>query len=523
MNGKPDAEAAVSGWICTWKQDGNSGVHDMKECQAILEMNHIYKQYSGITVLEDVTFRAYPGEVQVLLGANGAGKSTLMNIVSGVTACDRGRIYIGDREVCIRSAADAAREGIAMIHQELSLFQERSVYQNIFMGNERMKKNLPFWTDSKRMEEESRKVLEEMGFAINPGETVKNLSIAQQQIVEIAKAVWKRADILIMDEPTSSLTEAEVARLFCLIRRLKEQGCAIIYISHKLDELFRIGDRITVLFQGKVCLEESMKQVTKEQLVKSMSGKEVQRVKKVSCALPQEALRAVNLNGRRFRDCSFYVKKGEIVALTGMVGAGRSELVKAIFGADALRSGDIYLFGKRVSGRPSPSASIAGRIGFLPEERKQQGLIMGMDVGKNIVQADLPRLFPKRILSRKKERETARTFAGEVMYTQGIQRLPEKLSGGNQQKVVLAKWLCTDSDLLIFDEPTKGIDAAARAEIYQQILDLAGKGKGILLVSSDPAEVLQLSDRVYVMREGKICKELARSELTANKIVASEL
>lgn len=491
----------------------------MKE--SVLEMKHIYKHFSGITVLEDVSFSARSGEVHVLLGMNGAGKSTLMKIVSGVIQCDSGEIFIRQKKMQLKSVTDAREAGIVMIHQELSLLKERTVYQNIFMGQEPVKKGIPFLLDKKRMIEDSKQVLQIMGYDIDPREMVRNLSVAQQQIVEIAKAVWKKADILIMDEPTSSLTDQEIEKLFILIKKLKARGCCIIYISHKLDELFRIGDRITLLYQGRVSVEALMEDMDNERLILGMTGKEMHSMQKQQYTPGEEILRAEMLSGKKFEKCSLYVRRREIVTLTGVVGSGRSELVKAIFGLGVIREGSVCLFGNVMPKGHDPGYSIRHGMGFLPEDRKKQGLIMGMDTGKNIVQAYLPMLFRNKVLFNRKERSTAEAYAAEVFYDQGLHRFPEKLSGGNQQKIVLAKWLCTNCDLLIFDEPTKGIDAAARTEIYKLMMELAEKGKAVLMVSSDQAEVIRLSDRVYVMKDGRICEELGRKELTAERIVAA--
>lgn len=490
--------------------------------EPVLEMKHIYKRFPGIAVLEDVSFSARSGEVHVLLGANGAGKSTLMKIASGVAKCDSGEIFIRQKKVQIKSVKDARNVGIAMIYQELSLLKERTVYQNIFMGQELVKKGVSFLLDKKRMIEDSKRVLQLIGCDIDPREIVKNLSIAQQQTVEIAKAVWQKADILIMDEPTSSLTVQETEKLFALISRLKARGCCIIYISHKLEELFRVGDRITVLYQGRVSIEALMEDVDNERLIYGMTGRGMHNVQKQLYTPGEEVLRTNMLSGKKFRKCSISVRRREIVTLAGVVGSGRSELVKAIFGLETSREGSVSLFGKEMPKGHTPTYSIRHGMGFLPEDRRKQGLIMGMDVGKNIVQACLPMMFKNKILFRGVERDTAEIYAEEVFYNQGLYRFPEKLSGGNQQKIVLAKWLCTDCDLLIFDEPTKGIDAAARTEIYKLILELADGGKAVLMVSSDQSEVLRLSDRVYVMKEGRICDEIGRKELTAERIVSSE-
>lgn len=494
----------------------------MESPQAVLEMKGIRKHFSENLVLKDVDFTLRAGEVHALLGANGAGKSTLMKIACGILPYDRGQVYVRGKQVQFRSVTEARNAGLAMIHQELSLLKNRCVYENIFMGRELTKPGFPGLLDEKKMIEISRKILGEMGYELDPQRKTADLSVAWQQIVEIAKAVWKKADIIIMDEPTSSLTKQETSQLFQLIGRLKGEGCGIVYISHKIEELFQIADRITVLNQGKVCLEKEMSQVSKEELLYAMTGKHIYETRREKARTGEEILRVEGLGGKGFHNCSLSVRKGEIVSITGIVGAGRSELVSSIFGINKASEGKIFLLEEEVPLHHSPSYSIKKKLGLLPEDRKKQGLIMGMSVERNIVQAALNLLFPRGFISASAVSEQAGKYGRQALYQQEMEKLPEKLSGGNQQKVVLAKWLCTNCQILIFDEPTKGIDAAAREEIYRLMEELARQGKGILMVSSDQREVLQMSDRVYVMKQGTISRELKREEITEEKIISAE-
>lgn len=494
----------------------------MESPQAVLEMKGMRKHFSENLVLKDVDFTLRAGEVHALLGANGAGKSTLMKIACGILPYDRGQVYVRGKQVQFRSVTEARNAGLAMIHQELSLLKNRCVYENIFMGRELTKPGFPGLLDEKKMIEISRKILGEMGYELDPQRKTADLSVAWQQIVEIAKAVWKKADIIIMDEPTSSLTKQETSQLFQLIGRLKQEGCGIVYISHKIEELFQIADRITVLNQGKVCLEKEMSQVSKEELLYAMTGKYIYETRREKARTGEEILRVERLGGKGFHNCSLSVRKGEIVSITGIVGAGRSELVSSIFGINKASEGKIFLLGEEVPLCHSPSYSIKKKLGLLPEDRKKQGLIMGMSVERNIVQAALNLLFPRGFISASAVSEQAGKYGRQALYHQEMKKLPEKLSGGNQQKVVLAKWLCTNCQILIFDEPTKGIDAAAREEIYRLMEELARQGKGILMVSSDQREVLQMSDRVYVMKQGTISRELKREEITEEKIISAE-
>lgn len=497
----------------------------MKDNHFILEMRNITKTFPGTVALDDVSFDCKAGEVHVLVGANGAGKSTLMKILAGVHTCDQGMIYLDGEKVEINNVSDSQEYGIGIIHQELNLLRNKTVYDNIFIGDEITNKYIPFMVDKAKMKAESRKLLATLKCDISPDKQIKDLGIAHQQIVEIAKAIRKFNKILIMDEPTSSLTSLEIENLFELIRDLREQGCCIIYISHRLEEIFRIGDRITVLRDGKKVLTDSVENMTMEELIAAMAGRETSRetsfvVDEVNqVKTEEEILKIVDLSAENFKECNLVLHKGEIVTITGMVGSGRTELVRAIFGADKILSGDLYLFGEKVI-KPNLKANVEQGLGFLPENRKEQGLLMGMKIRENITLASLRSFFPSGIINTKKEVEIGKKYITELGIVGNTESLPAVLSGGNQQKVILAKWLSTHCSILIFDEPTRGIDVCAKEEIYELMQNLVKQGAAILVVSSDQLEVTKISNRVYVMRDGQITGELCKEQITWSNVLS---
>jgi len=490
----------------------------------ILAMRDVCKSFPGVQALESVSLSVMPGEVHVLLGENGAGKSTLMKIAAGVYEKDSGEILFEGSPVHFRRVKDAEALGISIIHQELNLLPYRTVAENIYLGREPLKFGVLGIVDRKRMHEESAALLSSLGVSFAPDMLVKDLGIAQQQMVEVVKALSVRTKLLIMDEPTSSLTQREIDHLFDIIRQLKSRGVSIIYISHRMDEIKRIGDRITILRDGRYVATVGAEEMEIDELIQLMVGKKVNQLfRKSSGPKGEEVIRAENLTGLRFRDVSLRLRKGEIVGLAGLVGSGRTEVVKAVFGYDPVLSGRLFIRGKEVR-RHSTTRSVKEGMGFLPEDRKSEGLILDMSVRNNLVHASLGRLSSFGFLNRKKETEVAERYKESLkIATPDVTKLVRYLSGGNQQKVVLGKWLCTDCDILIFDEPTRGIDVGAKAEIYELMSGLAEKGKAILIVSSEQKEIVGLCDRVYVMHEGRVRKELEGGEITQERIVTHAL
>jgi len=494
--------------------------------QNILEMKNITKRFPGTVALDDVSFSSMPGEVHVLMGENGAGKSTLVKILSGVFPADSGEIFIEGKKAEITDVAKSQSLGVGIIHQELNLLPNKTIFQNIFLGREPLKNKLFGIVDEKLMIEESKKILDELGIELDPKTLITKLSIAQQQMVEVAKALQMKTKILIMDEPTSSLTKREIDALFSIVRKLRADGVSIIYISHRMEEIFEIGDRVTVLRDGRFVMTEDITGITMDSLITAMVGRKITELyskpddAEAKSRISEEVLRTENLTGARFRNCSISVKKGEIVSLSGLIGSGRTELAKAIFGYDKTESGGVYFYGKRVS-RPSPTYSISKKVGFLPEDRKLEGVVLAMTIRANVVQASLKTLFKFGIINNRKENSAASRYTKELrLSTQDMSRLVMTLSGGNQQKVVVAKWLCTECDIFIFDEPTRGIDIGAKKDIYKIMNTLAEKGAAVLIITSDQLEVVGISDRTYVMKDGEIAGELAGEEITAERILS---
>lgn len=488
--------------------------------KVVLKAEKINKSFPGVKVLSDVSFDLEEGEVHILLGENGAGKSTLMKIFSGLYSVDSGDIYVNGEKVTIRNTKDSQNLGISIIYQEFDLVPYLTVAQNIFLGREPLKKDGSI--NQGEMRKKSREYLEFLRANIDVDAKVCTLGVAQQQLVEVAKAVSQDAKILIMDEPTATLSDSEIERLFETIRRLQQNKVSIIYISHRLQELKQIGTRVTVLRDGMTICTEDIQKISMDELVHRMVGREVsqKRVRLQNTATEEVALKVSHLNRKGIlHDISIQVHKGEIVALAGLVGAGRTELVHAIFGIDKIDSGQVEILGKEIE-KPTPGKCVKSGLGLLPESRKENGLSLTLPIYQNTSQAAMEKLTRHGILNLKKEREVAKKYIRQmnIVYT-GPDIEPLYLSGGNQQKVVIGKWLFTESDVLIFDEPTRGIDVGAREEIYHIIDDLAKKGTAILVISSDLPEVLTISDRIYVMREGRIAGELNCDSATQELIM----
>ncbi|KND18669.1 D-ribose transporter ATP-binding protein [Pannonibacter phragmitetus] len=472
----------------------------------LVEMHRIDKRFPGVHALKAVSFDLQEGEVHALMGENGAGKSTLMKILSGVYQPDSGRILVEGREVTLPSPRAAQDQGIGIIHQELALMKDLTVAQNIFIGRE---PRLSFGrVDDAKMIRDAEALFRVLNINIDPRRKVDGLSIARQQMVEIAKALSARSHVLIMDEPTAALTDSEINELFAMIARLKADGVGIVYISHKMDEIRRISDRVTVMRDGEYVGTVGAKETPISQIISMMVGRtltdEVVSIPDLTGA--EVALEVKGLNrGREIRDVSFSLKKGEVLGFAGLMGAGRTEVARAIFGADPRDSGEITVHGRKVEIR-SPVDAVRAGIGYLSEDRKHFGLALGMDVADNVALASMHR-FTGGLGQVRDEamRKTARDFIRSL----GIRTPSERqevrlLSGGNQQKVVIAKWLLRNCDILIFDEPTRGIDIGAKSEIYKLLADLAAEGKAIIVISSELPEILRVSHRIAVMCEGRL-------------------
>jgi ribose transport system ATP-binding protein len=488
-----------------------------------LALRRIRKTYPGVVALDGVDLELLPGEVHVLLGENGAGKSTLMKIISGAVERDSGEIEVNGAAVEVSGPRHAQTLGIGIIYQEFNLIPHLSAGDNIFLGREPAL--APGVIDQRKLMRDARQQLDDLGVAIDPRTLVSRLSVAQQQMVEVAKALSLNARVLIMDEPTSALTSQEIDELFGAIRRLRERGVAIVYISHRMDELFAIGDRVTVLRDGRHVGTRRIAETNMGELVRLMVGRDLKdQYPKQRATLGEEVLRVERLRrDGELHDVSFSLRRGEVVGLAGLMGSGRTELARAVFGVDALDGGRIFVRGeeKKIT---SPRVAIDLGLGFLTEDRKQQGLVLVLSVQENVCLPSVGRWSRAGIVQGRRETEAAKKRIEELrIKTPSAHQRVVNLSGGNQQKVVLAKWLCTDADILVFDEPTRGIDVGAKVEIYQLINQLAARGAAILMISSELPEILGMSDRILVMHAGRISGEFAAAEATQEKLLAAAL
>ncbi|MDY3986941.1 MAG: sugar ABC transporter ATP-binding protein, partial [Peptoniphilaceae bacterium] len=455
-----------------------------------------------------------------LLGENGAGKSTLMKILTGVYSLDEGSITYFGKDVNYKTPKEAQEAGIAIVHQELSMMQDLAVAQNIYLGRENMKGVL---INDRAMNREAKKIFDALNVNVNPASIVRDIPVGMQQMSEIARAISEDAKIIIFDEPTTSLTDDEIEQLFVIIRQLKSQGIGIIYISHRMDEIGRITDRITVLRDGGFVGTVNTKDTTREDLIKMMVGRVVYVEPKQQSLVPPDApviLDVRNLNsGEHVKDVSFTLRRGEVLGFAGLMGAGRTETARAIFGADPIDSGEIHINGEKVNIRTTADA-VAHGIGYLSEDRRVDGMITGFTIQDNIAIVSIDTFLKGLLIDDGKIKKTASDFVGALdIKCSSTEQIAKTLSGGNQQKVVIAKWLLRDSDILIFDEPTKGIDVGAKSEIYSIIQKLANAGKGIIMISSELEEILRMSDRILVMAEGRKTAELDIAEATQEKIM----
>jgi ribose transport system ATP-binding protein len=486
----------------------------------LVQMEGISKSFPGVHALEDARFDLLPGEVHALVGENGAGKSTLMKVLAGIYRRDAGTVRVNGREVEITSPRQAQDLGISIIHQELNLMNHLTVAQNIFIGRE--PRRGPF-IDERALNQRTVDLFDRLHLNLDPRKRVGSLAVAQQQMVEIAKALSFNSAVLIMDEPTAALTDTEIDELFRIIRHLRDQGNGIVHISHRLGELKQISDRITVMRDGHYINTVVTAEAQIQQIISMMVGR---TVFEATPELPEKpdptvVLDVQGLNrGRQVQDVSFQLHRGEILGVAGLVGAGRTEVMRAIFAADRPESGQITINGLPVTIR-NPSDAVRHGIAYLSEDRKRYGLALGMDVELNTVLASLRRFangigWVRTGATRKQALSQVQALA---IKTPGIAQRVKNLSGGNQQKVVIAKWLTADTDILVFDEPTRGIDVGAKSEIYKLLNDLAREGKSIIMISSELPEILRMSHRILVMCEGRITGELSSAEATQEKIM----
>jgi ABC-type sugar transport system ATPase subunit len=486
-----------------------------------LEMRGISKSFAGNTVLADVNLSARAGEVHALVGENGAGKSTLMKILAGVYQPDAGEVLIDESNVHFSRPADALAHGVAMIYQELSLAPDLTVAENIFLGREPLSFALLGIVNRRQMNARADDMLKAYGFKLDPRVRIKRLSAADRQLVEIARATVEAKRVLVMDEPTSSLTANEVADLFRLIRELKNRGLAIIYISHRLEELDFIADRLTVLRDGRAVYSGAWGEISRSEIIKYMAGRELTEIFPPRTAAKGETRLSVTKLTRtgKFRDISFEVAAGEVVGIAGLAGAGRTELVETIFGAYQPDAGEIDLNGSKLD-TAQPDLAVARGLGLLTEDRKRTGLCLNQPLSSNLTLANLRALVRNWRLDTKREKAASCEHI-EKLHIRPVDpdRTVARMSGGNQQKVLLARWLFADSEIFLLDEPTRGVDVAARSEIYRAINRLAEKGAAIVMVSSDLPELLGMADRILVMRRGRLVAELDARQTTQEEVL----
>ena len=486
----------------------------------ILTMKGIDKSFPGVHALKEVNLELKKGEVHALMGENGAGKSTLMKVLTGIYAKDKGTITFEGKQVEFKNPKEAQTAGIVIVHQELNMMNHLTVAQNIFIGRESMNGKI---INDRRMNEEASKLFKLLNIDIDPKETMGRLTVGRQQMCEIAKAISTDAKVIVFDEPTAALTDAEINELFKIIEDLRKKNIGIIYISHRMDEIKRITDRVTVMrdgeYVGTIVTEES----TKDDIINMRVGRVVYEEPKSHSNVPKNApvvLKVEHLNaGKMVRDVSFELHKGEILGFSGLMGAGRTETARALFGADKKDSGDIYINGKKVTIN-SPQDAVKAGIGYLSEDRKRYGVNVEKTVAENTTMASLEHFTNGLFIDKRKEKEVTQKYVNALKTkTPSIEQKVRNLSGGNQQKVVIAKWLTRDCDILIFDEPTRGIDVGAKSEIYSLMNDLVKQGKSIIMISSELTEVLRMSDRIVVMCEGRKTGELSIEEATQENIM----
>ena len=487
----------------------------------VFEMKDITKAFNRNVVLDGVSISIKPGEVRALMGENGAGKSTLMKILGGIYSADSGAIYMEGKEVSIQSVEDARKHGVSFIHQEITNIPEMTIAENIFLGRE--PQNYMKMVDYRRMKREAQSALDALGLGLDAGALIRGLSVAQQQLIEIARAVNEGAKILLLDEPKASLSKSETDNLFLQMKRLKEAGVAMIYISHRMEETFKVCDTVTVLRDGSFIGTRNTAETSENELISMMVGREFNNMYGNKRVTGKEVILEVkNLTTDKVKDISFTLKKGEILGFSGLVGAGRTELALALFGIDPIRSGEICMEGRRLNIK-KPQDAIRAGIALVPEERKEQGLFLSHSIAANLTFQVLPQFIHHLRINKKREREIVDEFKQKLSIKMASEEQASgELSGGNQQKIVISKWLAAAPKVLIMDEPTRGIDVGAKSEIYKLMHSLAEAGVSIIMISSELPEIINNSSRIVVMREGKITGILdqAETETSQEKIMS---
>lgn len=487
--------------------------------ESILKMEGISKRFLGVVALQDVDFELFPGEIHALVGENGAGKSTLMKVLMGIHHPDGGRILFKGQPFQAKNPKDAQQHGISMIFQEFNLMPDLTVAENIFAARE-LRKARNLLIDDRRMNQKTQELLDSLSLSFSPTQKISSLSVAEMQMVEIAKALLYNSDVLVLDEPTSALAEHEVNKLFDILRRLREQGVAIVYISHRLEEFDRIVDKITVLRDGKYIGTKRWKDTTVPEMIRMMVGRSLEeQFPSRNAKIGEVVLEARNFSNTKLKNVSLSVRSGEVLGLAGMMGAGRTEFARAIFGADPRESGEIFMDGRQIAVH-TPADAIAHNIVYLPEDRKKDGLLLDQSVAMNILLASLSDNARHGIVNAKSCADTVSQKLSELsVKTPSSKQLVKFLSGGNQQKVLVCRWLCLNARVIIFDEPTRGIDVGAKYEIYSLINKMAEAGAAIIMISSEMPEVLGMSDRIAVMYEGRMVGEVERAEASQEKIL----
>ena len=490
-----------------------------KPPEPIVELGGIAKHFGGVQALRGVDFSLFPGEVHALVGENGAGKSTLVKILAGIHRPDVGVVKVGGEVIELRSPTQAQALGIAVVYQEPMLFPDLDVAENVFMG--RHPRDRFGRVDWKRMYREVDQLLASLDVPLSSHTPVQGLSVAEQQLVEIAKALSLQARVLVLDEPTAALSSHEVEELFAIVKQLRERGVAVLFVSHRLEEVFKIADRLTVFRDGTLIITAPVSEMNTEEIIKHMVGRELSNLfPKGEVEIGEVVLEVRHLTRPGvFADVSFQLRRGEILGFAGLVGAGRTEVARVLFGIDRAESGEIWLKGKKVHIR-SPQHAMDNGIAYVPEDRHQHGLIMNFSIAANITLAILQQVSRLGLVDPRREREIAGEYSRRLrIRSSGVEQLVNALSGGNQQKVVLSKWLATNPSVLILDEPTRGIDVGAKAEVHRIISDLAARGLAIILISSELQEVLAMADQVIVLHEGRVTGTFARSEATQERVM----
>jgi ribose transport system ATP-binding protein len=484
-----------------------------------LQLNNITKTYPGVIALNNVTLHVAAGEIHALIGENGAGKSTLIKTCTGAVVPDSGSIIVDEKEFSSMTPKLSEQNGIAVIYQEFNLVGELSVAENIFLGRA-IRKGIMI--DKKAMADEARKIFQQLDIDIDPNRLVSSLSVGYQQLVEIAKAISQNAKLLIMDEPSAPLTKAETERMFKMVYKLKNQGVTVIYISHRMEEIFQLADRVTVMRDGNIVKTMNVQDTNLDELVKLMVGRELKETypARESCISNDVILDVRNLCGNGLTDISFQVRKGEVLGFAGLIGSGRTELAQLLFGVKPKTSGQIIFKGKEIAPK-TPQSAINLGIALVPEDRKKQGAILDIDVKGNINIPILKRISKLSFVNKKEEKRIANEYKESIrIKTPSLNQKVKNLSGGNQQKVIIAKWLASNADLIIFDEPTRGIDVGAKFEIYTLVNTLVRNGKTVLIISSEMGEVMGMSDRIIVLSEGRITGSLCKDEFDQEVIMS---